>query len=75
MTHATLDFSTVNPDIEYIIVDDVVPEPDEGNVPEQTTHWADSIQWSNHAAWADSPKTPKVAKNLKELLGEPDWEI
>jgi hypothetical protein len=60
--------------LEYIITDDVAPEHAEGDVPETPTHWGDAILWYDGSDF-DSGKTPEIAKDLKELLGEPDWEI
>ena len=55
-----------SPDIEYVITDNVVVE---GDVAEAAS-WGEAFIW-----YGGGYKTPKIAKDLKELLGEPDWEI
>jgi hypothetical protein len=49
------------------------PEPVEGDLIE-ASDWGESVVWYNTLD-LDLGKTPRIAKDLKELLGEPDWEI
>ncbi len=68
------DYSNVGwattPDIEYVVVDDVADTSvDEG--PETVTIHG----WDDAVVWYDGQMKSKLPKDLREALGEPDWEI
>ena len=52
----------------YYGTDASIPEPAEGD-----SFWEDAVVWYSESHVTFKPT--RVAKDLRELLGEPDWEI